>query len=143
MTQQYHHLGVYGLIIDHASASVLLIRKARGPYTGLLDLPGGSPEPGETPLQTLYREIQEETGAEVATATELKKFEISYHYVADQKPFELLHTCHVFQATLKTQVSADITSSDSSGCVWMPIKILSLDLVTPPVLTALEVAQHE
>lgn len=33
-----------------------MIIKKRGPYTGLLDLPGGTPEFGESPLQTLTRD---------------------------------------------------------------------------------------
>ena len=41
------HKGVYGII--RKGNQILLIRKARGPYTGLYDLPGGSPEPMKRP----------------------------------------------------------------------------------------------
>ena len=57
------HFGIYGSIIKNNK--ILLIKKARGPYTGLYDLPGGSPEPGESYRQTLAREIMEETGCTV------------------------------------------------------------------------------
>lgn len=49
------HSGVYGVWTQ--DGKLVTVRKARGPYTGLLDLPGGSPEPGESPEQTLRREL--------------------------------------------------------------------------------------
>ena len=48
------HFGVYGLWKQ--DDRLVLIRKLRGPYSGLLDLPGGSPECNETEDQTLARE---------------------------------------------------------------------------------------
>ncbi|MGC4943390.1 NUDIX domain-containing protein [Kribbella sp. DT2] len=53
-----HHFGVYALW--RQDARLVLVRKTRGPYDGLLDLPGGSPEPGESELATLRRELREE-----------------------------------------------------------------------------------
>jgi hypothetical protein len=48
-----HHFGVYGLW-THAG-KLVLVRKTRGPYTGFLDLPGGTPERGESRHETLRR----------------------------------------------------------------------------------------
>lgn len=59
----YLHRGVYGVCVR--DGAVLAIRKSRGPYTGHFDLPGGTPEPTETPTATLLRELHEETGAHV------------------------------------------------------------------------------
>ena len=50
------HIGSYGLIIKNDQ--VALIKKARGGYTGLLDLPGGGIEHNETPVEALHRELQ-------------------------------------------------------------------------------------
>ena len=61
--KEHRHLGVYGLVIK--DNKILLIKKVSGPYDGLLDLPGGSLEFGERPIETLKRELEEETGIKV------------------------------------------------------------------------------
>ena len=58
--KQFKHLGAYGLIIK--DEKIVLIKKVGGPYNGKLDLPGGTIEWGETPEQTLIRELNEEVG---------------------------------------------------------------------------------
>ena len=54
---------------------ILLIKKARGPYTGLYDLPGGSQEKNETFEETLIREIKEETGLTLKSIEFVSYFE--------------------------------------------------------------------
>jgi 8-oxo-dGTP pyrophosphatase MutT (NUDIX family) len=54
------HYGVYAVVIE--AGRLLCVQKARGPYEGQLDLPGGAPEAGETPEAALARELLEETG---------------------------------------------------------------------------------
>ncbi|TDC21873.1 NUDIX domain-containing protein [Kribbella albertanoniae] len=54
------HFGVYGVWLQ--AGRLVLVRKSRGPYDGLLDLPGGSPEAGESEVDTLRRELREECG---------------------------------------------------------------------------------
>jgi 8-oxo-dGTP pyrophosphatase MutT (NUDIX family) len=50
-----------GLLTVRDDGCVLLCRKKRG--TALLILPGGKPEPAETSLECLRRELREELGA--------------------------------------------------------------------------------
>lgn len=57
-TKQYSHVGVYGICIKNNA--VLLIKKSRGPYKGMYDLPGGRMESGETIEEGLKREFMEE-----------------------------------------------------------------------------------
>ena len=61
--KQFKHLGAYGLIIK--DEKIVLIKKVGGPYNGKLDLPGGTIEWGETPEQTLIRELNEEVGIDI------------------------------------------------------------------------------
>ena len=61
--KQFKHLGAYGLIVK--DDKIVLIKKVGGPYNGKLDLPGGTIEWGETPEQTLIRELNEEVGIDV------------------------------------------------------------------------------
>lgn len=61
--KQFKHLGAYGLIIE--KRKIVLIKKKGGPYNEKLDLPGGTIEWGETPEQTLIRELNEEVGIDV------------------------------------------------------------------------------
>lgn len=53
------------LMFLHHAGRVLLIRKRRGHGAGKINGPGGKPEPGETPLQCVIRETEEETGVQV------------------------------------------------------------------------------
>lgn len=58
-------LGVSACLLDD-EGRVLLVRRARPPYSGLLSLPGGRVEFGETLSEAVRREIAEETGLEIA-----------------------------------------------------------------------------
>jgi ADP-ribose pyrophosphatase YjhB (NUDIX family) len=52
------------LVLDE-EGRVLLARRAGDPGGGMWDVPGGFIEEGEDPLQTLRRELQEETGLDI------------------------------------------------------------------------------
>lgn len=58
--KEYKQLGAYGIVIENNK--ILLVKKAKGPYEGKLDLPGGTIEFGEKPDEALIRELLEETG---------------------------------------------------------------------------------
>ena len=78
--KQFKHLGAYGLIIK--DEKIVLIKKVGGPYNGKVDLPGGTIEWGETPEQTLIRELNEEVGIDVI------KYEL---FDANSIVFEWIH----------------------------------------------------
>ncbi|MEZ5121198.1 MAG: NUDIX hydrolase [Solirubrobacterales bacterium] len=56
----------------------LALRRAREPFAGHWDLPGGFVEPGETPAQALRREVREETGLDVEPGRLLGAFASRY-----------------------------------------------------------------
>jgi NAD+ diphosphatase len=54
-----------GALIEDPGGRVLLARRAHEPSKGRWDIPGGFLEEGESPLEGLRRELQEETGLDV------------------------------------------------------------------------------
>jgi len=120
---KHTHIGVYGIII--LNNSLLLIKKRRGPYTNLFDLPGGRIEFGETPEQTLIREVAEETGLKVI------KYELSFcnsvcfkHNVTNDNSMEELHHIGiVFKADVENGIGLkkDSDGYDSNGAFWLDL----------------------
>lgn len=66
----HRHLGIYAVTRDDPRG-LLVVRKTRGPYCGLHDLPGGSLHDGESLTQALQREVREETGYDCRVTGEL------------------------------------------------------------------------
>ncbi|HAQ64457.1 MAG TPA: DNA mismatch repair protein MutT [Bacteroidales bacterium] len=100
-------------IITNAEGEVLFTIRRRNPAVGLLDLPGGFVDPGETAEEALVREIQEELGLEVIGCNYLRSFANTYHYRE-----VLYHTTDlVFCCTVKSfeGIKAD---DDVSGYVF-------------------------
>lgn len=57
------------LLLDAEGSNVLMCRRIRPPYEGLLNLVGGKAEAGEDGLHAAYRELREETGVTAADVT--------------------------------------------------------------------------
>lgn len=130
---QVTHIGVYGIIIK--SKKILLIKKSRGPYKDLLDLPGSKIEFGETISQALKREIKEETGVIVKEALLLENH---INYVNFQSEGNLINLQHLMllygieqfddSKLLKTGVA-----DDSEGCDWYQLEKLEEQDLSPTV----------
>lgn len=88
LTRQ-EHFGVYGAWLHEGR--LVTIEKSRGPYTGWLDLPGGSPEAGESEEQTLRRELDEECGVTVAEVSAWESFVVHLDRASDGAPIDFLH----------------------------------------------------
>lgn len=129
MTYEHTHFGIYAAI--RQKDALLVIRKARGPYTGMYDLPGGSPEPNETPEQTLVREVLEETGCTVTSFTNLGPIETHFHYQAEGQPGHLHHKGIMFTAVIEGEPTTEADGQDSNGCVWIPLSQFTAQNATP------------
>ncbi|MFS0729629.1 NUDIX domain-containing protein [Curtobacterium sp. 1P10AnD] len=70
---------------------LVTVEKSRGPYTRWLDLPGGSPESGESELETLRRELMEECGVTVAAVLAWFDFDVHVDRASDGTPIEFRH----------------------------------------------------
>jgi len=137
MTYLHSHFGVYGLITNDKK-KVLLIKKARGPYTGMYDLPGGSPEPKELLEEILKREINEETGCIVTKCKQLGAFSTLFEYKKEAEDGLLRHLGVIYLTEIEGQPRTDADGEDSNGCVWLELDQLNEQNSTPFVLTAIE-----
>ena len=129
------HLGIYGICVQEGK--VLLIKKNRGPYKGLLDLPGGRIEPGETLNQALKRELHEETNTEVTRHTPLCVSE--YHCKWDSEGIEkAFHHIAIYNiVTLEGDIKEEPDGHDSDGAKWVTLPV-SEKKVAPIALEALK-----
>jgi len=110
-----HHRGVYG-IWRHAG-ELVLVRKARGPYTGLLDLPGGAPEPGESTHETLRRELREETGVELAHVVNAQPFSIHVTVDSSVTSIDFHHEGWISEVRAEGSLNYTIDDNDVLGVV--------------------------
>ena len=69
------------VVIDNDNKYLLMYRSAHPTLGDDPDIPGGTLEDGELPLQAMAREVYEETGIVVDEARALMIYEGSYHSV--------------------------------------------------------------
>ncbi len=123
---QQFHFGVYGICTK--GDEVLVIKKGRGPYKGLYDLPGGRVEFGESMEIALKREFEEEIGIAV---TELKFFGYNEYFCKFTNELRELKDFHhvglYFSVNCDTLfIKTDADGHDSLGALFIPKKELGL-----------------
>ncbi len=134
---QARHLGVYGLVVE--DDKVLLVKKARGAYTGKYDLPGGSIEHGERPIETLKREFMEETGVEIKDANLLLADSVIVEWLHHDEEESMHHIGIIYEVSLENGiVKEDADGLDSLGALWYPLKDLTVDNLSPLAYIALK-----
>lgn len=69
-----------GGVVRDSSGQILLIERARDPGKGMLGMPGGFVDAGETAEEALRREVQEEVGLEVQQLRFLTTLPNQYDY---------------------------------------------------------------
>lgn len=117
------HIGSVVLVPVNEHGQVLFVRQYRHAAGGdLLELPAGTLEPGEPPLEAAAREIREETGMAAAKLVEIGAF-----YLAPGYSTELMH---VF---LASDLSHDPLDADED-------EFLSVESI--PVKEAMRMAQN-
>ena len=139
--KKHRHIGVYGLIIKEDK--IILIKKKTGPYDGKLDLPGGSIEFGETPSETLKRELQEEVGINIL---DYNLFDASSVLVDWNYNNEIIKTEHIgifykvsnYNGDIKKELEIDNVNDDSLGADFYDIKDLTKDKLSAIAILELE-----
>lgn len=132
------HKGIY-CICTNDNNHLLTVEKNGGPYKNRLDLPGGTPESGETEIETVVREVFEETGFQVLTSVKIGErcYELPWKY----KQWTLSqHTAVYYLCTVDESHKsslADIPDQDSNGVLWLDTESLKEDWCSPLVYEAL------
>ncbi len=134
------HLGIYGLVINEGK--ILVVRKSRGPYQGLLDLPGGRPQHGEELCEALQREIKEETGVISNSFSLLGNLSFLYPYINSEEILcEFYHIALIYRVDNAefTHFNSSITLEDVEGSLWIELNKMSKENASPLVLGALKI----
>ena len=134
---KYVHLDVYSLtiggrkvkreIVEHPDGAailafdekgkIILVKQHRFGHGYILEIPAGTLEKGEKPIDTAYREIVEETGYEAKKMTKLISFFPSVGYNTEE--------IHIFVASgLKKKFELDLDNDEFISVVKMDLKKL-------------------
>ncbi len=128
--EETRHLGVYGIIIN--DNKILLVKKARGAYTGKYDLPGGSIEHGEKPVETLKRELMEEAGVDIKKYKLFDANSVVVKWQHHDKLEEMHHIGIIYIVEISSSsVKETSDGQDSLGAKWLPIESLNKDMISP------------
>lgn len=103
--------GVYAVL--KYKNKFILIKKGKGPFKGRWDLPGGKTDFGESPEETLNREVMEETGLKIRNS----RLQNVLAYTHESKRETFHHTGVIFFCEAKDikQLNREPDGNDSFG----------------------------
>jgi ADP-ribose pyrophosphatase len=124
-----HHRGSAVMMPVDDRKRVLLVRQYRLPAQGFLwELPAGSVDPGEKPLQTAKRELKEETGYRAKNWTKLISFFPSPGFLAEKMT--------IFLATGLTPGEATPMGDERIETRWFTAKEIETAIDSGKILDA-------
>ena len=140
--KEYKQLGTYGLILKNNS--ILLIKKANGPYANKLDLPGGTIEFCERPIEALKRELMEEVGIEIINYQLFDADSVSFEWQFKEDVLVKVHHTGIFfkvdnfKNEIIKEIKVDDVNDDSLGADFYEIDKLSKEDLSAIALLELE-----
>ncbi len=103
-------------VIRNGRGDLLVVRRAKEPARGTLDLPGGFCDRGETAEQGVAREVAEETGLEVERTTYLFSLPNNYLYSGFVVPtLDMFFECRVAAGCQPRAMD------DAGEVMWLPM----------------------
>jgi len=134
LPNQRFHVGVYGILIQ--DKKILLIKKSRGAYKGMFDLPGGSIEFGEKAEEALKREFIEETEIVLKDYDFIGHNEYFCDYLNESNELRELHHLGLYYNVSASfdKIKSDSDGQDSLGAEFVDIEILDKIKISPIAL---------
>lgn len=131
-------IGAYAIAINQHE--ILLTEKDIGPYQGLLDLPGGGIEFGESPEDALRREFLEEVGMTFNTFQ--WQANLSHVRIVSNAPnsYHFHHLGHIY-AVYDLNIQPGAIPEDRFA--WHPWKELNNNTLTPFAKAAVEILKNK
>lgn len=135
------HFGVYGVCIKEGK--LLCVQKHGGPYNGRYDLPGGGRKKDESLLDTLCREMMEETSYRVKKVYDNSLFDTFVRIGEQQFVHHIfgLYNVELAKAKKSKMVEKYINEdevNDSLGEEWVELKKLNESNSSPLILQVLK-----
>lgn len=131
------HVGIYG--ICKKREKILVIKKRRGPYKGLYDLPGGGIEFGENLEEALKREFMEEVNANIQNKGIIGNFDYSSLWDDDGVLTKTHHIGLYYEVSLlSSSIKEDGDGHDSEGALWLHTSEIEQSKISPIAYKALK-----
>lgn len=142
LIRKYTHIGAYAIIYN--DDKILLIRKSRGAYTGRLDLPGGKIEHGETPVEAVKREIEEETDLIISDfkLIDVSSIRIIWNDIDEEEDLHHLGILFITTTDINNEIKEESDGLDSLGATWCNINQLSEENVSPFAYKAINILKN-
>lgn len=120
-------------ICTRENGDVLLLKRMHQPRKGSWTLPGGFVEPGESGIESLEREVQEETGLTIAAPVAHSAFPNTYVYKdVTYATFDMIYICKVTGAPLLDRTEVDAYR-------WIsPSELANVDISFPSLKRAID-----
>jgi mutator protein MutT len=124
--KQISRHGAYGVVMR--DNEILFTQKKSGPYKGLWGLPGGSIEFGETPEETLKRELLEETALAGAHLELLSIATTNVDYENHGEQYQFHHIGIIYKVSNLSLIPDLIPEEEGR---WVALQHIKVDELTP------------